>query len=132
MWVAPGWQIEGIGNYDGDATADILWRHVNGAVVSTELDGINALIGNASSDWYIPSQGSGASMAGAAAGGLAGAAANGGELLGQGNVDDSPGEHGHHDHIEGHDFPAWIGNAKSHSGVALEGPRDRMFDYLVI
>ena len=67
LWVAPGWQIEGIGNYDGDATADILWRHVNGAVISAELDGINALVGNASSDWYIPSQGSGASMAGAAA-----------------------------------------------------------------
>src|SRR5439155_25685503 len=38
--VAPGWQIQDTGDFDGDAkSGDILWRNDNGTTVLWEMDG---------------------------------------------------------------------------------------------
>ena len=37
--VPNAWRIEGTGDFNGDGTGDILWRHEGGTVVTWEMDG---------------------------------------------------------------------------------------------
>jgi hypothetical protein len=55
--VDPSWTIVGVGDYDGDGKADILWRHTSGAVAIWEMTGFTAKaaqpIGGVDTSWTI-------------------------------------------------------------------------------
>ena len=51
------WSIQGVGDFNGDGYADILWRHTAGAVVIWLLNGSNVIgtgsLGNVATDWTV-------------------------------------------------------------------------------
>ena len=57
--VPTDWQIEGVGDFNGDGRADVLWRHESGALtnwLATEAGGFNAnnsLMAQVPSDWRV-------------------------------------------------------------------------------
>jgi hypothetical protein len=52
------WHIVGVGDFNGDGRADILWRHTSGFVSQWLVDGTTIIgagsPGAATSDWQIP------------------------------------------------------------------------------
>jgi hypothetical protein len=55
--VGSDWQIKGVGDFNGDGNADILWQHTSGAVALWLMNGITisslGVPGAAGSDWQI-------------------------------------------------------------------------------
>ena len=55
--VTNDWQIAGVGDFNGDGKADILWRHTNGQVYEWLMNGVaisgQGSPGGATNDWQI-------------------------------------------------------------------------------
>jgi hypothetical protein len=55
------WSIAGAGDFNGDGTDDILWRHQNGQVAVWELEDAKSvdggIVGNAATAWDIENSG---------------------------------------------------------------------------
>jgi hypothetical protein len=54
------WRINGVGDFDEDGDADVLWRHSDGQVVTWEMEGgayvTNRNIGSAPTSWQTASE----------------------------------------------------------------------------
>ncbi len=55
--VSTSWNIEGVGDFNGDRTDDILWRKNDGTVAIWNIDGnsldVSTGLGRVSTDWEI-------------------------------------------------------------------------------
>jgi hypothetical protein len=54
--VSSAWQIEGIGDFNGDGKSDILWRHTDGTLAIWFMDGTTFTSGGVAlvpSAWQI-------------------------------------------------------------------------------
>jgi hypothetical protein len=55
----PSWEIEGVGDFNGDGNADILWQNDDGTPVIWTMDGTNVVSNGAAgsfnpgSDWHV-------------------------------------------------------------------------------
>ena len=53
----PDWTVQGIGDFNGDGKADILWRHTSGALYTWFMDGTripnSGVPGNQGTDWSV-------------------------------------------------------------------------------
>ena len=57
VMIEPSRTIQGVGDFNGDGKADILWRHTSGSLYIWELNGPSVIgtgsPGGASTDWQI-------------------------------------------------------------------------------